>query len=95
MMSANARQGVRALLAGDRRVTGAVLKITAAAWTAGSQWWRSGDITRTHNVSEYMLVLAVCLVEIYQHFGFAVYNLQLVWAHFYFSNDMFSNEVTK
>ena len=26
------------------------------------QWWRSGDITRTQNVSEYMLVLALCLV---------------------------------
>ena len=35
-----------------------VLNITAAAWTAGFQWWRSGDITRTQNVSEYMLVLA-------------------------------------
>jgi len=78
---------VRALLAGDRRVTeafstlravyrkwawlaghndwpstGGVLNITAAAWTAGFQWWRSGDITRTQNVSEYMLVLALCLV---------------------------------
>jgi len=49
---------VRALLAGDRRVTGGVLKITAATWTAGFQWWRSGDITRTQNVSEYMLALA-------------------------------------
>jgi len=72
---------VRALLAGDRRVTGAfqncapymtswrgwlvgdwpstggVLNITAAAWTAGFQWWPSGDIKRTQNVSEYMLVL--------------------------------------
>jgi len=68
---------VRALLAGDRRVTGGVqkiarriweagvagwpvtghrrggvLNITAAAWTAGFQLWRSGDITRTQNVSE-------------------------------------------
>jgi len=41
-----------------------VLNITAAAWTAGFQWWRSGDITRTQNVSEYMLVLALCLVGI-------------------------------
>jgi len=55
---------VRALLAGDWRVTGGVLNITAAAWTAGFKWWRSGDITRTQNVSEYMLVLALCLVEI-------------------------------
>jgi len=41
---------------------GGVLNITAAAWTAGFQWWRSGDITRTQNVSQYMLVLALCLV---------------------------------
>jgi len=43
-------------------VDGGVLNITAAAWTAGLQWWRSGDITRTQNVSEYMLVLDLCLV---------------------------------
>ena len=42
---------------------GGVLNITAAAWTAGFQWWRSGDITRTQNVSEYMLVFALCLVN--------------------------------
>jgi len=51
-------------MAGDWRVTEGVLNITAAAWTAGFQWWRSGDITRTQNVSGYMLVLALCLVEI-------------------------------
>jgi len=45
---------------GRRR--GGVLNITAAAWNAGFHWWRSGNITRTQNVSEYMLVLAVCLV---------------------------------
>jgi len=33
-----------------------------AAWTAGFQWWRSGDITRMQNVSQYMLVLALYLV---------------------------------
>jgi len=38
---------------------------SAAAWTAGFQWWRSGDITRTQNVSEYMLVLAVCIVIVF------------------------------
>jgi len=43
---------------------GGVLDITAAAWTAGFQWWRSGDITRMQNVSEYMLVLTLCLVAI-------------------------------
>jgi len=43
-------------------VDGGVLSITVAAWTAGFQWWHSGDITRMHNVSEYMLILTVCLV---------------------------------
>ena len=28
----------------------------------GLPWWRSGNITRTQNVSKYMLVLALCLV---------------------------------
>jgi len=51
----------RGCLAGDWPSTGCVLNITAPAWTAGFQWWRSGDITRTQNVSEYMLVVAVCL----------------------------------
>jgi len=52
----------RSWLAGDWPSTGGVLNITAAAWTVGFQWWRSGDITRMQNVSEYMLVLALCLV---------------------------------
>ena len=89
-LSQNARRGVRALLVGDWRLTGGVLKtarrlwevgvvgwpvtgrrrglgvlnITAAACTAGFHWWRSGNITRTQNVSEYMLVLALCLVTV-------------------------------
>ena len=42
---------------------GGVHNITAAAWTAGFQWWRSGDITRTQNVCEYMIVLALCLAK--------------------------------
>jgi len=46
----------------SRRRAGGVLNITAAVWTAGFLWWRSGNIMRTQNVSEYMLVLAVCLV---------------------------------
>jgi len=50
------------LLAGDWPSTGDVLNITMAAWTAGLHWWRSGNIMRTQNVSEYMLVLALCLV---------------------------------
>jgi len=53
----------RGWLAGDWPSTGeGVLNITAAAWTAGFHWWRSGNITWTQNVSEYMLVLALCLV---------------------------------
>jgi len=53
----------RGWLASDWSSMGCVLNITAAAWTAGFHSWRSGNITRTQNVSEYMLVLAVCLVE--------------------------------
>jgi len=34
----------RGWLAGDWPSTGGVLNITAADWTAGFQWWRSGDI---------------------------------------------------
>jgi len=53
----------RGWLAGDWPSTGGVLNIIAAAWTAGFHWWRSGNITRMQNVSEYMLVLALCLVQ--------------------------------
>jgi len=42
-------------------VNGGILKITAV-WTAGFQWWHSGDTMQTQNVSKYMLVLALCLV---------------------------------
>jgi len=48
------------LVTGRRR--GGVLSITVAACTAGFQWWCSGEITRMQNVSEYTLVLALCLV---------------------------------
>jgi len=41
--------------AGDWPPTGGVLNITAAVWNAGNK-------KRTQNVSEYMLVLALCLV---------------------------------
>jgi len=54
----------RGWFAGDWPSTAGVLNITAAAWTAGFHWWRSGNITRTQNISEYMLVLALCLVLI-------------------------------
>ena len=47
----------RGWLAGHWPSTGGVLNITAAAWT-------DGNITRTQNVSEYMLVLALCLVYV-------------------------------
>jgi len=54
----------RGWLAGDWPSTGGVLNITVAAWTAGFHWWRSGNITRTQNVSEYVLVLALHLVVV-------------------------------
>ena len=50
------------LACGDWPSTGGVLNITAAVCTAGFQWWHSGNKKRTHNVSEYMLVLALCLI---------------------------------
>ena len=54
----------RGWLAGDWPLTGGVLNITAAAGTAGFHWGLSGNIRRPQNVSEYMLVLALCLVVI-------------------------------
>ena len=42
---------------------GGVFNITAAVSTAGFHWWLSGNKKRTQNVSEYMLVLALCLVR--------------------------------
>ena len=54
----------RGWLAGDWPSTGGGLNITAAAWTAGFHWWRFGSKKRTQNVSEYVLVLAICLVII-------------------------------
>jgi len=54
----------RGWLAGDWPSTWGVLNITAAAWTAGFHWWHSGNMTRMQNVSEYMLVLVVCLVDV-------------------------------
>ena len=44
---------------------GGVINITAAVCTAGFHWWRSGNKKRTQNVSEYMLLLALCLVLIF------------------------------
>jgi len=46
----------RGWLAGDwPSMGGGVLNINAAAWTAGFQWWRSGDITR----------MQICLVYLF------------------------------
>jgi len=44
------------------RQRGAFFNITAAVWTAGFHWWHSGNVMQMQNVSEYMLVLALCLV---------------------------------
>ena len=57
---------LRGWLDGDWPSTGGVLNITAAAWTAGFHWWRSGNITRMQNVSKYLLVLAAstCLYSL-------------------------------
>ena len=55
--------GQWAWLTGRRR-GGGVLNITAVVWISAFQWWRSGNITRTQNVSEYMVVLDLCLVTI-------------------------------
>jgi len=63
----------RGWLAGDWTSTGGFLNITAAAWTAGFRWWRSGNIRRTRNVSEYMLVLALCLV-VFKYFCLCMYR---------------------
>jgi len=63
---------------GRRR--GSVLNITAAVWTAGFHWWRSGNKKRTQNVSEYMLVLALCLVI---NFNASVVNRDNLWPTVY------------
>jgi len=54
----------RGWLVGDWPLTGGILSIIAAAWTVDFHWWPSGNITRMQNVSEYMLVLALCLVNL-------------------------------
>ena len=53
----------RGWLAGDPS-TGGILNITAVAWTAGFLWWHFGNKKRMQTVSEYMLVLALCLVSL-------------------------------
>jgi len=49
----------RGWLAGDWPLTVTVLNITAAVWTAGFHWWRSGNKKRMQIVSEYMLVVGL------------------------------------
>jgi len=58
LQSVHGLRSKRGWLAGNWPSTGGVLNITAAAWTAGFLWWRSGNTRRTQNVSEYMLALA-------------------------------------
>jgi len=59
-----------------RPPTGGVLNITAAVWSAGFHWWRSGNKKRTQNISEYMLVLALCLVRTVEasHYTFGLFS---------------------
>ena len=69
---------MRALLAGDWRVTGGVLKIARRIWEVGVAGWPvtgldcglpllafwQHNATQMQNVSEYMFVLALCLVNL-------------------------------
>ena len=67
----------RGWLAGDWPSPGGVLNITSAVWTAGFHWWRSGNKERTqNNVSEYTLVLALCLVCFLSRFN--VFNVSKI-----------------
>ena len=79
----------RGWFAGDQPSTGGVLNITVAVWTAGFRWWCSGNITRTQNVSEYMLVLAVCLVVPLADF-LQLFQKRIFWecCHRYFAGQM-------
>jgi len=54
-----------------RRRGGGVLNITAAAC------WRSGNTTRTQNVSEYMLVLTLCLVYVLVKAAFRLLSINI------------------
>jgi len=50
----------RGWLAGDWPSTRGVFNITAAAWTAGFQWWRSDNIKR-----ERKMLASACLYSLY------------------------------
>ena len=47
---------------GDWPPTGAFSTLLRQSGMRAFHWWRSGNKKRTQNVSEYMLVLALCLV---------------------------------
>jgi len=52
------------LLISDQQVTEENTFSTLLPRPAGFQWWRSGDITRTQNVSEYIFVFALCHCQV-------------------------------
>jgi len=64
----------RAPHTGSRRgrpaADGGVLNITAAVWTAGFHWLRSGNKKRTQNVSQYMLYAWLLLLLLLGVFSF-------------------------
>ena len=63
---------------------GGILNIIMAVWTAGFHWWPSGNITRTQNVSEYMLVLALCLVTVARDSGRLLYFGRVIFYFLFF-----------
>jgi len=78
----------RGWVAGDGPSTGGVLNITAAAWTAGFHLWRSGNKKRTQNVSEYMLVLALCLFIVRVQFADDIRLLAAIFDIFFASKEI-------
>ena len=62
VMGAFSKLAVAGLPVTSRR-RGAFSTLHVAVWTAGFHWWRSGNIMRMQNVSEYMIVLALCVVH--------------------------------
>jgi len=61
------------LAAGDCPSTGGVLNITAAAWTAGFLWWRSGNKKRTQ------MLASTWLYSLYAWFLFWHYTNTLTY----------------
>jgi len=60
-------------------VPGGVLNITAAFWTAGFHWWRFGKKKQTQNVSEYKVVLTLCLVALFNYSAFILFKAESVF----------------